>query len=187
MELFHTSSSGTKNVSNKKRSNGAGEEQNENNTDTSDSHCTTISTNSRSSSSSTGVDSSAKRCRTDTIRHVHEEARTFAELGLCDWLCKSTSAMGFHRPFDIQRACIPAILAGKDVMGCAETGSGKTAAFALPILHHLSQDPYGVFAIVLTPTRYSICTLLHRNMHSYGYLQRMYGSCVSLSIQSIHS
>ena len=38
-------------------------------------------------------------------------------------------------------------------MGCAETGSGKTAAFALPILHHLSQDPYGVFAIVLTPTR----------------------------------
>ena len=61
--------------------------------------------------------------------------------------------MGFARPFDIQRACIPAILAGRDVLGCAETGSGKTAAFALPILHHLSQDPYGVFAIVLTPTR----------------------------------
>jgi len=42
---------------------------------------------------------------------------------------------------------------GRDVLGCAETGSGKTAAFALPILHHLSQDPYGVFAVVLTPTR----------------------------------
>ena len=152
MELFHTSSSVTKNVSNKKRSHDAREEQNENNTGTSDQHSTTIS---RSFSSSAGDDSSTKRGRTDMNRHSHEEARTFAELGLCDWLCKSTTAMGFHRPFDIQRACIPAILAGKDVMGCAETGSGKTAAFALPILHCLSQDPYGVFAIVLTPTRYS--------------------------------
>jgi len=38
-------------------------------------------------------------------------------------------------------------------MGCAETGSGKTAAFALPMLHRLSEDPYGIFAVVLTPTR----------------------------------
>ncbi|CAN0305843.1 unnamed protein product, partial [Hapterophycus canaliculatus] len=45
------------------------------------------------------------------------------------------------------------VLEGKDVLGCAETGSGKTAAFALPILHELSKDPYGVFAVVLTPTR----------------------------------
>jgi ATP-dependent RNA helicase DDX49/DBP8 len=81
------------------------------------------------------------------------EIRTFSDLGLCEWICKSASAMGFRRPFDIQRVCIPAILAGNDVMGCAETGSGKTAAFALPILQHLSQDPYGIFAIVLTPTR----------------------------------
>ena len=151
MELFHTSSSGTKKLSNKKRSKDEGEEQNENSIEPSDQQY--YPTNSRTSSSSTGADSSSKRCRTDMNRHGHEEARTFAELGLCDWLCKSTLAMGFHRPFDIQRACIPAILAGKDVMGCAETGSGKTAAFALPILHHLSQDPYGVFAIVLTPTR----------------------------------
>jgi ATP-dependent RNA helicase DDX49/DBP8 len=41
----------------------------------------------------------------------------------------------------------------QDVLGCAETGSGKTAAFALPILHSLSQDPYGIFALILTPTR----------------------------------
>lgn len=81
------------------------------------------------------------------------EVRNFDELGLCDWICKSANAMGFRRPFDIQRVCIPAILAGNDVMGCAQTGSGKTAAFALPILQHLSQDPYGIFAIVLTPTR----------------------------------
>ena len=159
MELFHTSSSATKKLSSKKRSN-EGEEQNEDDTASSDHQPNPI--NSSSSSSSSGVDSSAKRCRTHPNRHGHEEARTFAELGLCDWLCKSTAAMGFHRPFDIQRACIPAILAGKDVMGCAETGSGKTAAFALPILHHLSQDPYGVFAIVLTPTRYvHYCNVYH--------------------------
>jgi ATP-dependent RNA helicase DDX49/DBP8 len=50
--------------------------------------------------------------------------------------------------------CIPEILKGRDVIGGAKTGSGKTAAFALPILQKLSEDPYGVFAIVLTPTRY---------------------------------
>jgi ATP-dependent RNA helicase DDX49/DBP8 len=78
---------------------------------------------------------------------------TFADLGLCDWIVQSTGAMGFRWPTEIQRVCIPAILGSRDVMGCAETGAGKTAAFALPILHHLSEDPYGIFAVVLTPTR----------------------------------
>lgn len=78
---------------------------------------------------------------------------TFSDLGLCDWVCKSALSMGFRRPTDIQKACIPAVLEGRDVMGCAETGSGKTAAFALPILQDLSQDPYGIFCVVLTPTR----------------------------------
>ena len=79
--------------------------------------------------------------------------RTFAELGVCDWLCKSTAFMGFKKPTEIQKSCIPAILQGRDVLACAETGSGKTAAFALPILQRLSEDPYGVYALILTPTR----------------------------------
>ena len=45
------------------------------------------------------------------------------------------------------------ILVGQDVLACAKTGSGKTAAFALPILDNLSDDIYGIFALVLTPTR----------------------------------
>ncbi|KAM3718731.1 putative ATP-dependent RNA helicase [Dirofilaria immitis] len=49
--------------------------------------------------------------------------------------------------------CIPRILAGNDVLGCAKTGTGKTLAFALPILHELTLDPYGICALVLTPTR----------------------------------
>ncbi|KAI8353546.1 P-loop containing nucleoside triphosphate hydrolase protein [Mortierella sp. GBAus27b] len=61
--------------------------------------------------------------------------------------------MSITAPSEIQTKCIPEILAGKDVIGGAKTGSGKTAAFALPILQKLSEDPYGVFAIVLTPTR----------------------------------
>ena len=51
-------------------------------------------------------------------------ASTFAELGLCDWICHAVSKMGFRNPTDIQRACIPAIMQDRDVMGCAETGSG---------------------------------------------------------------
>jgi ATP-dependent RNA helicase DDX49/DBP8 len=85
----------------------------------------------------------------DNVKAVY----SFADLGLCDWICKSTSAMGFRKPTDIQKECIPAILGGRDVLACAETGSGKTAAFALPILQKLSEDPYGIFAIILTPTR----------------------------------
>lgn len=58
-----------------------------------------------------------------------------------------------RKPTPVQSHCIPKILAGRDVLGLAQTGSGKTAAFALPILHRLSKDPFGVFALVVTPTR----------------------------------
>ena len=92
---------------------------------------------------------------------------TFAGLGLCDWICHSVAAMGFRKPTDIQEACIPSVMAGKDVMGCAETGSGKTAAFALPILHHLSADPFGIFAIILTPTR-ELAIQIHEQFVAFG-------------------
>lgn len=81
------------------------------------------------------------------------DTESFHDLGLCEWICQSTRVMGFRRPTPIQACCIPAILQGRDVMGCAITGSGKTAAFALPILQTLSEDPYGIYAVVLTPTR----------------------------------
>ena len=78
---------------------------------------------------------------------------TWAELGLSPWLASSCAEMGLKRPTPIQLACIPPALAGRDVLGSAETGSGKTAAFALPILQALSVDPFGVFAVVLSPAR----------------------------------
>ncbi|KAF9104284.1 putative RNA helicase [Mortierella sp. GBA35] len=78
---------------------------------------------------------------------------SFGQLGLASWLVNALKAMSITSPSEIQTKCIPEILAGKDVIGGAKTGSGKTAAFALPILQRLSEDPYGVFAVILTPTR----------------------------------
>ncbi|CAN6477753.1 unnamed protein product [Victoria cruziana] len=77
----------------------------------------------------------------------------FENLGLAEWLLQSCRELKLKKPTPVQRHCIPQILAGKDVMGLAQTGSGKTAAFALPILHRLGENPFGVFALVVTPTR----------------------------------
>ncbi|GFG36911.1 hypothetical protein Cfor_12461 [Coptotermes formosanus] len=68
-------------------------------------------------------------------------------------MCVMFNASGLKHPTPIQTNCIPRILAGDDCIGCAKTGSGKTFAFALPILQKLCEEPYGIFALVLTPTR----------------------------------
>ena len=77
----------------------------------------------------------------------------FNQLGLDSWLSKQCSSLGMTRPTHVQQNCIPAIMEGQDVIGAAKTGSGKTLAFALPVVQTLSVDPYGIFALVLTPTR----------------------------------
>ncbi|KAG1334138.1 DEAD-box ATP-dependent RNA helicase 36 [Cocos nucifera] len=84
---------------------------------------------------------------------------SFSDLGLSQWAVGTCRELGMRRPTPVQRRCIPRILAGDDVLGIAQTGSGKTATFALPILHRLAEDPYGVFALVLTPTRELACQL----------------------------
>lgn len=81
---------------------------------------------------------------------------TFEQLGLKPEILKSVSYKGYSETTPIQAQSIPAILRGKDLMGGAQTGTGKTAAFALPILHNLSETPsYSKYprALVLTPTR----------------------------------
>ncbi|MEO7138318.1 MAG: DEAD/DEAH box helicase [Gemmatimonadales bacterium] len=78
----------------------------------------------------------------------------FSSLKLHPDLLKGIKELGFTRPTPIQEAAIPPALAGRDVLACAMTGSGKTAAFLLPILHKLISRPRGVTrALVLTPTR----------------------------------
>ncbi|KAL2653879.1 hypothetical protein R1flu_022007 [Riccia fluitans] len=84
---------------------------------------------------------------------LEEKLRTFEDLGLSTWLLLTCKELGMVRPTPVQQGCIPQILNGKDVFGMAQTGSGKTAAFALPILQKLAENPYGIYALVITPTR----------------------------------
>lgn len=77
----------------------------------------------------------------------------FSELGVAKWLEEALSSMAIHSPSAIQRACIPPVLEGRDCIGGAKTGSGKTIAFAAPMLTQWSRDPYGICGLVLTPTR----------------------------------
>ncbi|XP_072945422.1 probable ATP-dependent RNA helicase Dbp45A isoform X2 [Epargyreus clarus] len=83
---------------------------------------------------------------------TENEGKEFAELGVKPWLIKQLQTLGIRSPTPIQKGCISQILSGNDCIGAAKTGSGKTFAFALPILQHLAEDPYGIFALVLTPT-----------------------------------
>ena len=91
-----------------------------------------------------------------TEESTQETTPTFAELGLHPEVLRAVEALGYESPSPIQAATIPALVAGRDVIGLAQTGTGKTAAFALPILSHLAEAGRasdGPFALVLTPTR----------------------------------
>lgn len=80
-------------------------------------------------------------------------ADSFELLGVQPWLSKQCAALSMHTPTLVQNLCIPDVLRGRHVVGGAVTGSGKTAAFALPILQILAEEMYGVFAMVITPSR----------------------------------
>ncbi|XP_046854622.1 probable ATP-dependent RNA helicase DDX47 [Xenia sp. Carnegie-2017] len=82
-----------------------------------------------------------------------EEISSFKDLGVTDILCEACEKVGWKKPTKIQQECIPLALQEKDIIGLAETGSGKTGAFALPILQTLLDNPQRLFALVLTPTR----------------------------------
>ena len=78
---------------------------------------------------------------------------SFSSLGLIQPLLEAVERLDYKTPTDIQLEAIPSALQGRDIIGVASTGSGKTAAFALPILQKLWDEPKGLFACVLAPTR----------------------------------
>ncbi|MFY7697412.1 MAG: DEAD/DEAH box helicase [Legionella sp.] len=82
-----------------------------------------------------------------------QELTTFAHLGLSDDLLKALNDLQFHTPSPIQQQTIPWLLEGRDLIGQAQTGTGKTAAFALPILQRISLDNQNTQALILAPTR----------------------------------
>ncbi|UDG79806.1 DEAD/DEAH family ATP-dependent RNA helicase [Candidatus Steffania adelgidicola] len=77
----------------------------------------------------------------------------FSDLGLKDSILNALTDLGYETPSPIQSACIPPLLAGYDVLGMAQTGSGKTAAFALPLLHNVNSALSAPQVLVLAPTR----------------------------------
>ncbi|MFU8804497.1 MAG: DEAD/DEAH box helicase [Bradymonadaceae bacterium] len=82
-----------------------------------------------------------------------QDVKTFEELGLSEPLLKAVAEEGFAEPTPIQSATIPLLLAGRDVVGKARTGTGKTAAYALPMLDAIDTSSTKVQALILTPTR----------------------------------
>jgi len=91
-------------------------------------------------------------------KEIHVTDISFSNLGLADAIQRALAAENYVKPTPIQAQAIPNLLAGKDVLGIAQTGTGKTAAFALPILHKLSQQrpqkgPRSPRALILAPTR----------------------------------
>ncbi len=96
----------------------------------------------------------------------------FAALGLGDDLCEALAKAGYVTPTPIQKKAIPHVLDGQDVLGCAQTGTGKTAAFALPILEDLLADDVGkgrreIQALVLAPTR-ELAAQIHESFVTYA-------------------
>src|SRR6267142_809407 len=82
-----------------------------------------------------------------------KQKASFSSLGLIQPLLEAIERLNYKTPTDIQAEALPPALEGRDIIGVASTGSGKTAAFALPILQKLWDEPRGFFACVLAPTR----------------------------------
>jgi ATP-dependent RNA helicase DeaD len=92
---------------------------------------------------------------------------TFAELGLSQPLLEALQHLGYESPTPIQEQAIPELLQGHDVIGQAQTGTGKTAAFGLPLLQYIDTDLEEVQALVLTPTR-ELCIQVTQALRAYG-------------------
>ena len=87
------------------------------------------------------------------MEEFKDDTPSFVELGVSKWLATNLKNVRIEKPTQIQIDTLKHTLKGKNLIGCAHTGSGKTACFAVPVLEKLAKDPYGIFALVLTPTR----------------------------------
>ena len=81
------------------------------------------------------------------------EVKSFKDYGVCDALCQTIASLGWKKPSPIQAECLKYAFEDRDIIGLAETGSGKTGAFAVPMIQRLIDNPQRLFGLVLTPTR----------------------------------
>jgi len=106
----------------------------------------------------------------------------FSDLGLAEPLLRALEAKGYADPTPIQQQAIPALLQGRDILGIAQTGTGKTAAFSLPSLHRLAADPKArsnasCRMLVLSPTR-ELAAQIAENMRGYAKFLNLSVQCV---------
>jgi ATP-dependent RNA helicase DeaD len=94
-------------------------------------------------------------------------SKSFADLGLSGTTLQALKDVGYESPSPIQEEAIPSLLEGRDVIGQAQTGTGKTAAFGLPIMEYVDASEQTVQALVLTPTR-ELCIQVTQALRSYG-------------------
>ncbi|MGB9023074.1 MAG: DEAD/DEAH box helicase, partial [Candidatus Bathyarchaeia archaeon] len=109
----------------------------------------------------------------------------FEELGLSPEILGAVKALGFDVPFPIQEAIIPLLWSGSDVIGQAHTGTGKTAAFGIPILEIVDENNPKIQALVLVPTR-ELAMQVADDINSYGKLTRKHALAI-YGGQSIHA
>lgn len=119
---------------------------------------------------------------TGCIQHLYfEKFMTFSSLGLSESLLCAVAHTGYTSPTPIQARAIPAILSGGDVMAAAQTGTGKTAGFVLPMLQQLGPRtrvaPGKVRALILTPTR-ELASQVHASILTYGRNERLSSTVV---------
>ena len=98
------------------------------------------------------------------------QKRLFSELGLSEPILKAVAKLGFEQTSPIQSAAIPALMEGKDILGQSATGSGKTAAFAIPAIERVADSDRKVQILVLTPTR-ELCTQVAEEFARLSYFR----------------
>jgi superfamily II DNA/RNA helicase len=103
----------------------------------------------------------------------------FTELGLHDDILTSLDSMGFEKATPVQEQTIPVIMEGKDIIACAQTGTGKTAAFIIPVLNHILNSPpkAGIRAMIIVPTR-ELAKQIDNELQGFSY----FTNCTSLAV-----
>ena len=115
---------------------------------------------------------------------------TFDELDLLPALQRAVKAAKYSQPTEIQAQAIPHGLAGRDILGCAQTGTGKTAAFVLPILNHLGSNrqrpkPGHPHALILSPTR-ELAIQISDNISKYGRFLKTRATLIYGGVSQVH-
>ena len=117
----------------------------------------------------TKEDEAEETPQAESKSNILEETTSFEKLGVCAEICEAVAKMGFKHPSKIQAESLPYTLKDKDIIGLAETGSGKTAAFAIPVIQKLLDNPQPYFCLVMSPTR-ELCVQISEQFEAIGSL-----------------